>query len=62
VVVDLAAGTGKLTRELARSRARMIAVGPLDELRAVLGRVVPAAELVAATPTSFPSPTSRSTP
>ncbi|MGH9296664.1 MAG: class I SAM-dependent methyltransferase, partial [Acidimicrobiales bacterium] len=35
-VVDLAAGTGKLTRELVSSGARVIAVEPLDEMRAQL--------------------------
>ena len=35
-VVDLAAGTGKLTRELVRTGAEVIAVEPLAEMRAEL--------------------------
>jgi SAM-dependent methyltransferase len=46
VVLDLAAGTGKLTRQLVRRFARVIAVEPLDGMRAVLERVVPEAEAV----------------
>jgi SAM-dependent methyltransferase len=54
VVVDLAAGTGKLTRELVGNGARVIAVEPLSEMRAVLGRVVPSAEQVDATAEQLP--------
>jgi SAM-dependent methyltransferase len=43
-VLDLAAGTGKLTRVLAARYARVIAVEPLAELRAILAEVVPQAE------------------
>jgi ubiquinone/menaquinone biosynthesis C-methylase UbiE len=45
-VVDLAAGTGKLTRDLAPRFARVIAVEPLDEMRAVIERTLPAVEAV----------------
>ena len=53
-VLDLAAGTGKLTRDLVPSGARVIAVEPLDEMRAHLERVVPAAESLAGTAEQIP--------
>ncbi|HEX7299959.1 MAG TPA: class I SAM-dependent methyltransferase [Solirubrobacteraceae bacterium] len=37
VVVDLAAGTGKLARPLARLGCEVIAVEPVDEMRAAIG-------------------------
>ncbi len=40
-VLDLAAGTGKLTRVLVSRFARVIAVEPSDDMRAVLEEVVP---------------------
>jgi ubiquinone/menaquinone biosynthesis C-methylase UbiE len=43
-VVDLAAGTGKLTRQLAAICARVIAVEPLAEMRALIGAPVEALE------------------
>jgi SAM-dependent methyltransferase len=43
-VVDVGAGTGKLTRVLARRYAHVIAVEPLDGMRAILERVVPGVE------------------
>jgi ubiquinone/menaquinone biosynthesis C-methylase UbiE len=44
VVVDLAAGTGKLTRDLTRRFDRVIAIEPLAEMRGQLARTAPAAE------------------
>jgi len=43
-VLDLAAGTGKLTRVLTRRYRRVIAVEPLDAMRAIVEREAPAAE------------------
>jgi SAM-dependent methyltransferase len=42
-VLDLGAGTGKLTRSLAARGLDVVAVEPLDTMRAELSRVVPAA-------------------
>jgi ubiquinone/menaquinone biosynthesis C-methylase UbiE len=44
-VLDLGAGTGKLTRVLADRYARVIAIEPLDELRAILAERVPEADV-----------------
>ena len=43
-VLDLGAGTGKLTRVLVRRYSHVIAVEPLDRMRAILEKVVPQAE------------------
>ena len=43
-VLDLAAGTGKLTRVLARRYRRVVAVEPLDGMRAIVEREAPAAK------------------
>jgi SAM-dependent methyltransferase len=53
-VLDLAAGTGKLTRELVPRYAQVIAVEPLDGMRAVLARVVPGARALAGTAEAIP--------
>ena len=57
VVVDLAAGTGKLTRQLVASGAEVIAVEPLDEMRSALADMVPGVRCVAGTAeaTTLPS-------
>ena len=54
VVLDLAAGTGKLTRQLVPRFARVIAVEPLGGMRAQLERVVPGAEALVGTAESIP--------
>jgi SAM-dependent methyltransferase len=48
-VVDLGAGTGKLTSALVAAGHRVVAVEPLDEMRAILSERVPEAHAVAAT-------------
>jgi ubiquinone/menaquinone biosynthesis C-methylase UbiE len=55
-VVDVGAGTGKLTRVLARRYSRVLAVEPLDRMRAILERVVPAAESHAGSAEKLPLP------
>ena len=54
VAVDLAAGTGKLTRRLLPSGARVVAVEPLAQMRAVLARTAPGAEVVSGTAEQLP--------
>jgi SAM-dependent methyltransferase len=56
VVLDLAAGTGKLTRQLVPRFARVIAVEPLDGMRVVLERVVPEAEALTGRADDIPLP------
>jgi SAM-dependent methyltransferase len=53
-VLDLGAGTGKLTRVLVRRHARVVAVEPLDGMRAVLEHVVPQAEAHAGSAEAIP--------
>jgi ubiquinone/menaquinone biosynthesis C-methylase UbiE len=53
-VVDLAAGTGKLTRPLAASRAEVIAVEPVAEMRARIGPA--AARVLDGTAEAIPLP------
>jgi SAM-dependent methyltransferase len=53
-VLDLAAGTGKLTRVLVRRFARVIAVEPSDAMRAVLEDVVPDAVALAGSAEAIP--------
>lgn len=54
VVVDVAAGTGKLTRLLAAGGARIIAVEPVAEMAALLQFLTPGVELVSATAEALP--------
>jgi ubiquinone/menaquinone biosynthesis C-methylase UbiE len=54
-VVDLAAGTGKLTRILVE-HAEVTAIEPVDGMRAVLERVVPRARVRAGTAEAIPLP------
>ncbi|MFL6014086.1 MAG: class I SAM-dependent methyltransferase, partial [Gaiellaceae bacterium] len=53
-VLDLGGGTGKLTRVLADRYAHVIAVEPLDELRAVLAERVPEADVHAGAAEAIP--------
>ena len=55
-VLDLAAGTGKLTRVLARRYRRVIAVEPLDGMRAIIAREAPAAEALDGRAEAIPLP------
>ena len=48
-VLDLGAGTGKLTRQLVPTRARIVALEPLEAMREHLAAAVPEAEVLAAT-------------
>jgi ubiquinone/menaquinone biosynthesis C-methylase UbiE len=56
VVLDLAAGTGKLTRQLVATGARVIAVEPLTGMRAALERAVPEAEALDGVAEAIPLP------
>lgn len=53
-VLDLGAGTGKLTRVLVRRYAHVVAVEPLDGMRALLEHVVPEADAHAGTAEAIP--------
>ena len=57
-VVDLAAGTGKLTRELIPLVRRVIAVEPSADMRRALAAAVPAAETLDGTAETIPLPDS----
>jgi SAM-dependent methyltransferase len=53
-VVDVGAGTGKLTRDLVPTGARVIAVEPLPEMRTQLELNVPGAEVLAGSAEELP--------
>ena len=55
-VLDLGAGTGKLTRALLTTGARVIAVEPGDEMRARLERAAPGAEALRGAAEAIPLP------
>jgi SAM-dependent methyltransferase len=55
-VVDVAAGTGKLTRQLVGRFGRVVAVEPDGEMRSVLGRAVPDADSRAGAAEALPLP------
>jgi SAM-dependent methyltransferase len=55
-VVDLAAGTGKLTRRLVPTGARVVAVEPVAGMRGVLESTVPQAEVLSGTAEQIPLP------
>lgn len=54
-VLDLGAGTGKLTRQLVRRGLDVVAVEPGDEMRGVLQRVLPDVEALAGTAEAIPA-------
>jgi SAM-dependent methyltransferase len=54
VVVDVGAGTGKLARALEPSGAEVVAVEPVDGMRAVLARELPAVRALSGTAESLP--------
>jgi ubiquinone/menaquinone biosynthesis C-methylase UbiE len=55
-VLDLGAGTGKLTRQLVPFAAEVVAVEPGDEMRRVLQEVVPGVEALFGTAEDIPLP------
>jgi SAM-dependent methyltransferase len=55
-LLELGAGTGKLTRSLTGSGARVIALEPVDEMRALLADTAPAAEPLAGVAEDIPLP------
>lgn len=54
VIVDLGAGTGKLTRLLVGTGATVVGVEPLENMRRVFARVLPGVELRHGTAQSIP--------
>jgi SAM-dependent methyltransferase len=55
-VIDLGAGTGKMTRLLAATGARLIALEPIEEMRRRLAEAVPGATLLDGVAEAIPLP------
>ncbi|MGK3986762.1 class I SAM-dependent methyltransferase [Sorangium sp. So ce136] len=55
-VLDLGAGTGKLTRLLVPTGARLLALEPVDGMRRKLGQMVPSATLLDGVAEAIPMP------
>jgi len=55
-VLDMAAGTGKLTRELVPTGAEVVAVEPVDGMRAELAAALPGVRVLAGTAERIPLP------
>ena len=55
-LLDLAAGTGKLTRQLVDTGAQIVAVEPVAEMRAKLVEAVPGIEALEGTAERIPLP------
>src|SRR5919198_5570779 len=55
-VLELGAGTGKLTRLLARTFGRVVAVEPEDTMRRLLARACPEAEALSGAAEAIPLP------
>jgi SAM-dependent methyltransferase len=55
-VLDVGAGTGKLTRELVATGATVLAVEPVPGMREILERVVPEAQILDGTAEALPVP------
>ena len=55
-VLDLAAGSGKLTRELVRSGAEIVAVDPVDAMREALAASLPGVRALPGTAENIPLP------
>jgi ubiquinone/menaquinone biosynthesis C-methylase UbiE len=56
IVLDLGAGTGKLTRALVETGAEVLAVEPGDAMRAELERVLPQVQALRGSAESIPLP------
>jgi SAM-dependent methyltransferase len=56
IVVDVAAGTGKLTRQLVARALHVVAVEPIGEMRDILRRVLPGVDAVEGVAEDLPLP------